>query len=379
MFKATAPNGAASADPLIVRFGALGDMVILLSMVRALHERWGRPVDIVSSGSWNRSIVQGQPGVGRVYLIRSRATPYLLSLDQWRLCATLRARGTGPTWNCDGDARTRALLARANVPAAHIVDAGRVGRFADEHEVDRWLRLAAMTPRVYEGQLPSASVASHLRAPPLEISEQWRRDADVWLKEQRLNDKPIVLIQAGNKRTTKWWRPRDRSSNSKYWPEIKWAQAIDELAAIEPDAELILCGVSSEHALNRTIARSVRTSRLRNFTGNLPLPRLLAIQQRALGMISVDTGPAHCAAAVDCPLVVLFGAADPAMYLPRSTYSGVKCVRGFDGGVPSMRAIAVEDVLNAWVSLSRSERSEVSNLSQLQSSWEKIAAGSGLR
>lgn len=379
MFKVTAPDGAASAGPLIVRFGALGDMVILLSMVRALYERWGRAVDIVSSGSWNRFIIQGQPGVGRVYLIRSRATPYLLSLDQWRLCAALRARGTGPVWNCDGDARTRALLSHADVPASHIVDAGRVGRFANEHEVDRWLRLAAMTPVAYEGQLPSASVPSHLRVPPLEISEQWRRDADVWLKARRLNDKPIVLIQAGNKRTTKWWRPRDRSSNSKYWPEIKWAQVIDALAEIEPNAEFVLCGVSSEHALNHAIARSVRTSRLHNLTGDLPLPRLLAIQQRALGMISVDTGPAHCAAAVDCPLVVLFGAANPAMYLPRSRYSSVKCVRAFDGAVPSMRAIAVEDVLNAWVSLSRNERPEVPNLHQLQIPSEKIAAGSGLR
>ncbi|MBM0106368.1 glycosyltransferase family 9 protein [Steroidobacter sp. S1-65] len=254
-----------------------------------------------------------------------------------------------------------------------------MGRFANEHEVDRWLRLAAMTPVAYEGQLPSASVPSHLRVPPLEISEQWRRDADVWLKARRLNDKPIVLIQAGNKRTTKWWRPRDRSSNSKYWPEIKWAQVIDALAEIEPNAEFVLCGVSSEHALNHAIARSVRTSRLHNLTGDLPLPRLLAIQQRALGMISVDTGPAHCAAAVDCPLVVLFGAANPAMYLPRSRYSSVKCVRAFDGAVPSMRAIAVEDVLNAWVSLSRNERPEVPNLHQLQIPSEKIAAGSGLR
>jgi heptosyltransferase-2/heptosyltransferase-3 len=220
-----------------------------------------------------------------------------------------------------------------------------------------------MTPAAYERQMPAASVGSRLTVPPLVISKQWRREADVWLKEQGLHDKPIVLIQAGNKRTTKWWRPNDRPSNAKYWPEANWAQVIDELAAIEPHAVFILCGVSSEHALNHTIATNVRTSRVRNLAGDLPLPRLLAIQQHAIGMVSVDTGPAHCAAALDCPLVVLFGTEDPAMYLPRSRYSGVECVRGFERGVPSMRAISVDAVLEAWLSLSRKQRPDACDLS----------------
>jgi heptosyltransferase-2/heptosyltransferase-3 len=35
-------------------------------------------------------------------------------------------------------------------------------------------------------------------------------------------------------------------------------------------------------------------------------------------MLSVDTGPAHVAAAMGCPLVLLYGAQPRALWLPRS-------------------------------------------------------------
>ena len=40
--------------PLVVRCGAMGDMVILLSLTEGLSRRFGRPVDVVSSGGWTR-------------------------------------------------------------------------------------------------------------------------------------------------------------------------------------------------------------------------------------------------------------------------------------------------------------------------------------
>lgn len=326
-------------------------MVILLAMVRALHERLGRPVDVVSSGAWNRHVLEGQPGVGKVYLIRSRTVPYLLSLGQLRLSKMLRARGRGPIWNCDDNAKSRSLLSRTNIPETHVVDAGRAGRLEGEHELDRLLRLASLTPAEFEGRLPPVETPPRLKSPPLIVHQHWRDETEAWLQARKLNDRPLVLIQVGNKRTTKWWRPSDRPSNAKYWPEANWAQLIDSLASVEPDAAFLLCGAPSEFALNAALAKRVRSPRVHNVSRDLPLPRLLALQERAVGMISVDTGPAHTAAALDCPLVVLFGTEDPSMYLPRSVSSPVVCVRGFDSGVASMRAISVNNVLQAWTSL----------------------------
>jgi len=83
----------------------------------------------------------------------------------------------------------------------------------------------------------------------------------------------------------------------------------------------------------------------------LPLPRLLALCTRAHSMISVDSGPAHAAAALGLPLVVMFGAHSQQQWLPRSP-SGSQ-VSGVGGPPHSRRLdeISVETVFAAWSSL----------------------------
>src|ERR1700712_4574281 len=100
-------SGVMNQRPLVVRFGALGDMVILTVLIRHLHARFGQPVDIVASGGWARPLLQDQPGVGDIYVIRSRNTPYWLSSEQREMVKVLRARGAGPTWLADLEDRNR--------------------------------------------------------------------------------------------------------------------------------------------------------------------------------------------------------------------------------------------------------------------------------
>ncbi|MBP9130120.1 MAG: hypothetical protein KBF50_07550, partial [Steroidobacteraceae bacterium] len=127
--------------PLVVRFGAMGDMVIVLGLIEALHRRFGVPVDVVSSGGWTKPLLEGQSGVGNLHLIRSRRTPYALSPQQWHLVDTLRQRGAGPVWLCEAGVHARKLLTRAGVAPEWIVEADvHCPRFPSEHNLDRWLR-----------------------------------------------------------------------------------------------------------------------------------------------------------------------------------------------------------------------------------------------
>ncbi len=78
------------------------------------------------------------------------------------------------------------------------------------------------------------------------------------------------------------------------------------------------------------------------------LRRLFALCEAAHSMISVDTGPAHAAAALGLPLVVMYGAEAQRYWLPRSI-SGSPVV-GVGGPPESVRAdeIPVEAVFDAW-------------------------------
>jgi heptosyltransferase-2/heptosyltransferase-3 len=65
-------------------------------------------------------------------------------------------------------------------------------------------------------------------------------------------------------------------------------------------------------------------------------------------MVSVDSGPAHAAAALSVPLVVLYGAESPTYWLPRSP-SGSPVI-GVGGPPASRRAdqVSVDAVFDAW-------------------------------
>jgi len=78
------------------------------------------------------------------------------------------------------------------------------------------------------------------------------------------------------------------------------------------------------------------------------LTRLFALCEMSHSMISVDTGPAHAAAALGLPLVVMYGAESQQYWLPRS-HSGSPVV-GVGGPPESVRVdeIPVERVFNAW-------------------------------
>ncbi len=329
-------------------------MVLFTAMIRELHARFQSPVDILSSGPWSEPLLQGQPGVGRVWSVRSRKTPYWLSADQQRVVRHLRERGPGPTWFCDGDDAARPLLARAGIPEKCIVDVKNHPLLAGEHATEQWLRLAQVMPVGYAAGSPSASAPSPPRSPAgahLEVSDEQRRDLRTWLRRRGLNDAPLILIQIGNKRTMRRGLRR-LAPNNKYWPNARWAEVLRHVRREHPGHTIALLGTGPEYALNDEVAALANIPQLHNVADDLPIPRLVALLARAAGLITVDSGPAHAAAAVGCPLVVLFGRALPSLYRPWGVAGAeVTVLCGEIAGQPAMLGIETRNVTDAWSAL----------------------------
>src|SRR5262245_33750124 len=117
---------------LVVRFGALGDMVLLTAMIRRLHQRFGVPIDLVSSGSWTRPLLEGQRGIGEISIIGSRRRPYWLSPDQQRLVRWLRSRTPVPTWFAHAHDVGQSLLKRGGIQDEWVADFSSLPRLAGE-------------------------------------------------------------------------------------------------------------------------------------------------------------------------------------------------------------------------------------------------------
>jgi heptosyltransferase-2/heptosyltransferase-3 len=341
--------------PLALRCGALGDMVLLTALIRVLHAEFGAPVDIVTSGPWSEPLLRGQPGVGEVFAMRSRKTPFWMSLDQQRVVRRLRARGSGPTWFCDADPAARPILDRAGIDATYIVDVKDHPLLPGEHATEQWRRLAQIMPsRIMAsggGPAPRAGIEAILPGCYLEVTQAQRTHLTAWLKTRGLADQPLILMQIGNKRTMRRGLRR-LAVNHKYWPNERWAEVLRFLRRRHPRHALVLLGTGPEYRLNQEVAALAGIGGLHNVADDLPIPRLVSLLDRADGFVTVDSGPAHAAAAVGCPQVVLFGRALPSLYRPWGTAGAdVRLLTGEVAGEPSMLGIDAGSVIAAWSAL----------------------------
>ncbi len=344
-----------SAPPLVVRCGAFGDIVLLTPLLRLLAARYGTPLDMVGAGPWTAPLLAHDPALGHLQLVSSRNTPYLLCPSQWALVHWLRRRGRGPVYLCDADDAMRALLRRAGVPNEDRVEREPGDAIVDGQQQlwpDRWLRMGLRSPAAWPA--PDDVDPAPFRLPALVVTAAERADLAGW-REGRGFDGPLVLFQPGNKRTHKRGKMATRQ-HPKYWPPERWAQVAAAIRAATKDARVLLCGSEPERAVLEEIHDACgRDDRVHNLAGDLPIPRLLALLEVAQGMVSVDTGPAHAAAALGCPLVVLFGGASPAMWRPIGP-GPVIALGGEHGDAGRVADIGAEAVVSAWRDLDLSSR-----------------------
>jgi heptosyltransferase-2/heptosyltransferase-3 len=327
-------------------------MVLLTALIRVLHAQSGEPVDVVTSGPWSVPLLTGQPGVGDIFCLRSRKTPFWLSLDQQRIVRRLRARGAGPTWYCDGNDAARHLLERAGIPATYIVEAKDHPLLPGEHATQQWRRLAQIMPAAYaQTAAPRVPIGAVAPGCQLTVTREQREQLDAWLKGHGLADQGLIAIQIGNKRTMRRG-PRRLAVNHKHWPLERWSEVLQFMRRRHPRHAIVLLGTGPEFQLNQELASQAKIPGIHNLADDLPIPRLVALLERADGLLTVDSGPAHAAAAVGCPQVVLFGKASPSLYRPWGVPGAdVKLLTGEAGGEPSMLGIDAASVIAAWSGL----------------------------
>lgn len=345
-----------SFPPLVIRFGAFGDMVLMIPVLKLLHQRYGQPCDVISSGAWTDPLMERVPAAAERFYLSSRRAPYWFNRSQQKLVALLRKRPPGPVYVFEPDDKPLALLHRAGVNPEWICTLRDQPRRPGEHILTHAFRLAQATPAALLSTpfaLADTSLAPDARPT---LTDADRADCARWLAQHHLADSSLVLIQAGNKKTMKGG-DRQRASNVDYWPEKNWAQVIAGVHETLPSSQVILCGAPSERPLAEEIVTHLSHGRGRVLiaTDELPIPRLLALQARAHSLISVNTGPAHAAAAMGCPLLVMFTrhphrAAD--LYAPVSTTAPVKIIQPDSPNADaSLDEITPAAVLAAWQSL----------------------------
>lgn len=339
-------------QPIVIWFGRVGDLILLSTLFDILHRRYASPCRLVGAGAWTAEIYRTHRDVAGVDVLR-RYTPFFFDIGWWSALWTLRRNRSGPVYVCETNpgkqARIRRLLALSGTDPARCLFITEQESCREAHWVDRLVSFGRLTPPALRASdWPTTNPP--LCAPRLEVSASERAACAAWIAAQGWSGRPLILVQPGNRRTMRGNRLRVSPLDDKAWPIERWAALLRQVHAHMPEAAIVLCGAPRETLLLGWIHAAVQLPNA-VFVAEIPLGRLMALCEVGHSMISVDTGPAHAAAALGLPLVVLFGALPQAEWLPRSS-SGSPVI-GIGGPPTSNRLDQIPEatVFDTWLTL----------------------------
>jgi ADP-heptose:LPS heptosyltransferase len=287
---------------LVVRAGALGDSLMVTPLLRALRTKHPEAEIDVLCSRLAADLLELTPRVGRRFALRYRNLPYALSPEKWILVRELRERGYDFAVLLERAARYRLLLDRAGIPEI------------------RSFRETPFDPRAH-------AIANNLKAAGFgEISDF---DMEVFFSEADRKRASALLSGLGRPRIGihvgygPRGRKRRQSERLKGWSSANFAAVAEGL--LSRGAKVLFTGSREDRGEVEAIRAKVPST---TSLAGLTSPRELAAVIEGLDvLVSVDSGPAHLAAAVRTPLVVLWGPAILEQVRPLSTRSEVALLR----------------------------------------------------
>ena len=332
---------------LIIRSGALGDLVLTLPVLAALKKRYeGLSIDMM-----------GHPG--RLSLLKQCGyVDKVLSIDS-RVYTPLFAPGGAPAWAADGpkgaaDGSTGAAGAPARMADGHARTAGGSARTADGPagaEGGSAADPAIRSLRSYDAILsylpdPDGVFAGNLRRfvsgpeqTGLTVLTGRSRPADGRrihmtrvlmdavkpLGADAIADLPAMpsTLRGAADDIRKMNLPSDHNlvaihpgsgGLEKCWPAERYAALIERLAdrGYKP---VVTFGPADDKVRRRILPRIPVRDVL--VVEDRPLVDVAALYARCRAMIGNDSGMTHLAAATGAPVIGLFGPTDPAVWGPR--------------------------------------------------------------
>jgi heptosyltransferase-2 len=293
---------------LIVKLGAIGDVIMAIPAARALHAAgyeidWvcGRAIaPILRLYDWINLIEVDEPAL----LLGSKTSRLRSILALWRalrnhastaprpepyaLCATLY-------YDRRYKLLTLPIRARNKITLSHTDRATRL--IPGRHHTSEYARilLAQLPNHIIDGEQPSQFAPIPAPTDRLPSSS---------LPAASPGQTRIVLIPAGSRNLL-------RDDTLRRWPVENYVELAQQLLA--RGCEVLLAGGPGDEWAAAPFAHLPVTS----FLGKLPLLDSLALFDSATLVVSHDTGPLHMAALTRAAIVAIFGPTDPRVFLPQ--------------------------------------------------------------
>lgn len=306
---------------LIVRLGSMGDIIHTLPAVTALRQAFPEAtigwvverkwMELLCAASAARSGPRSpqRPLVDFVHVVETKGwRSALLSRQTWQeisdTISELRAEKYQVAADFQGAARSALISRWSTAPIIHGVTQprenvasmfySRQSEANGAHVVEQNLSLA------------EAIAGRRLEVPKIEFPHDQAAELESGRKLKERNITEFVMINPG----AGW--------GAKQWPADRYGEVALQLG--QKGLKSLINFGPGEGILARAVETSSRGAAE---AISCSLPQLIALTRRARLAIGGDTGPLHLAAALNVPVVGIFGPTDPARNGPFGTCSTV--------------------------------------------------------
>lgn len=270
---------------LIIKPGAIGDLLQMTPVIRALKARYPEAaVSLLVGSSQTAGLFKHHADVHEtiVYDKKGKQRSFSALMDLWK---QLRRNNYDLIINFQRSNMKTWFLASAVFPCRVLVYHKTKNR--NVHAVVNYLETLA----------PLGINATDLRL-ELTPGAEDRAFATQLLSLQKNNAGPLIALNPG------------ASHQVNRWSAGHFAALADMLTQ-KLDAQIVIVGGPEDVMLAEEIAAKASSKPLL-LAGKAGLLQLGALLEQCHVLVSGDTGPLHLATAVGIPVVALFGAADPA-------------------------------------------------------------------
>ena len=334
---------------LVLRFGRIGDLLVLTPALRAIaRARPGARIDVLTT-ALGAAALSTSPYASCLHVLRWRRGSRWLNPEKALLVRRLRRLRFDAALVFESAPRYHALAAALSIPRVYSLARPGVEPRPLQVREDPALHSAGNLDRV----LVCAGIRHAGWHYDLPIPDQSRARADALLREHGLDPQSrLVGIHAGHFQRHRRWR---RKRGAKAWPPERFGEVMRRLRA-QGARGFVMTGSADERALVREVAAYPPGAPIADLAGRTDVSTLAAVIARCRLFLSADTGPAHVAAAVRTPLVALFSRVPPARMGPLGVEGRIQRIYKDPVDVPAhdrrdfhprMWAIDVDDVMAA--------------------------------
>ncbi|OGX44074.1 MAG: lipopolysaccharide heptosyltransferase II [Omnitrophica WOR_2 bacterium RIFCSPLOWO2_12_FULL_51_8] len=334
---------------LIVRTDRIGDVLLSTPVINALREAYPSAYIAMMVSPQGKDIVDGNPYLDEA-IIYDKEGKHRGWARSWKFAQNLKKKRFELALVLHPTNRVHLVTFLAAIPRRVGYD--RKMGFLLTERLEHKKQLGQKHELEY-----SLDLVRHLGIEPQDkaIFMPLRKEAEIWaaefLRQQGVKDSDkLLLIHPG------------ASCPSKIWPPERFAQAADRLAQ-DYGLRVVIVAGPKDIALAKQAQEKMHQPAI-NLAGKTSLGQLAGLLKRCRIFICNDSGPMHIAAALEVPVIAIFGRAQdglsPRRWGPLGKQSFVlhkdvgcieclahNCVKQFT----CLQAITVNDIVKAAASI----------------------------